>query len=1247
MSTDLRTSCPHCGRETAVAETLFGSTVRCPSCFREFAFESVSFVNGEAGDRGRRGTGGRTQRLAECVTASRGVASLPPVVAEAKGAPGTIGRFELRERVGQGSFGVVFRAYDPVLDREVAIKVPQIAFADQRATRRFLGEAKAAARLRHPGIVAVHEAGLADGRPYIATAFVNGQTLAERIKAGRPPLDLAVAWVRDLARALAYAHSEGVVHRDVKPGNVMLDAHDRPQLMDFGLARHVDSESSLTAEGALLGTPAYMSPEQARGETAVGPKSDQYSLGAMLYELLCGAKPFAGPPHAVVTQVASPEDPPALRSRDPAVPRDLESICRKAMEKEPERRYEDAAAFADDLSRWLEGDETLARPLGPHERLRRWTRRSPAVASLTAAVVVTALIGFLAVLQQWRAAEANRQTAQRHLAESLRRQKENAELLVEVRRQRDAARRALEVAQRERANAERARKVAEERRGQLETALAEATRQRSRADEAGAEAARLSQEVVGEQAEADRQRDEAARVAARQDAERAQALAESDNVAAGLLTAAKALAALPPDSEDLEWHLRMNLALLQKSLHELVQVIDVGGPVRSLDIDPTGLFVATGDETGNVKVWSAERGAEARRPRVHDGPVRVVRFSPDGKQLVVCAGKETAELVTIGDSTAAARPLRHPAAVLSAAYDAEGRKIATGCEDRLARVWTPAAARLAFAPLEHGGPVRAVALSPDGKLLLTGTGSLVRRVTLWDADAGRELAVLHDGAADVTSVAFRQDGELMAAGTADGVVRFWRTADRAPTRLSLKVEDPIRAIAFTPAGRLLVATDAGARLWNVEEGRPDGQPLDHVGPVTAVACDRSGQGLLTGGEDGVVRLWRYAGTKYAEGPVPHEAAVSQVAISPDGEVLATGDAAGHVGLFDVLKGAAIGEPLTLAAGITAIEFHPKSGFVACAGADGAARLLSTATGKPIGQRMRHDGPIVSLAFSSDGLRLLTVERNGPARLWEGETGKPVGKPILLDGGVHVAAFSPDGLRVATGGTRILRFWSADGEPASEPLAAAVRVVALAFSDDGRILLAGSEGGEVTRWDVEAGRQLAPAFSHGGPLHTVALGPGGRLAMTAGADRNVRLWDTETGGPFGPPLVHGDDVTTAQFRGDGRFLVTGTKAGDVLFWDAVLGRRVGLPLRAAGPVVDLASSEDDTVLAAATGGNTAQVWKVPPPVMVAKNRVVSWSELVSGATIETGDALPLAADRWKALREQFEADDARPVNDEGR
>src|SRR5262249_39081226 len=205
------------------------------------------------------------------------------------------GRFELREVLGRGGFGVVYRAFDPLLDREVALKVPLFSRAERKKAERFLNEARAAARLRHPNIVAFYEIGEADDRLFLAAEYIQGKTLADVVKVSRPSIAQSVRWVLELAGALNYAHSQGIVHRDIKPQNIMIDAGGRPQIMDFGLAKRVDRDSTMTVEGALLGTPAYMPPEQARGEIdKIGPQSDQYSLGVVLYELLTGQKPFDG-----------------------------------------------------------------------------------------------------------------------------------------------------------------------------------------------------------------------------------------------------------------------------------------------------------------------------------------------------------------------------------------------------------------------------------------------------------------------------------------------------------------------------------------------------------------------------------------------------------------------------------------------------------------------------------------------------------------------------------------------------------------------------------------------------------------------------------------------------------------------------------------------------------------------------------------------------------------------------------------
>jgi serine/threonine protein kinase len=297
--------------------------------------------------------------------------------------PERIGRFEVRTVLGQGSFGRVYRAYDPQLEREVALKVPKFTADDPELVNRFLEEARAAGRLRHPNIVAVFENGQAGDNYYIASEYVAGMALSERLSKDPPGFRKAARWVCDLASALAYAHTAQVIHRDIKPGNILIDRAGRPQLTDFGLAKRAGADATRTINGTVLGTPAYMAPEQARGElAAVGPHSDQYSLGVVLYELLARRRPFDGPPHAILAQVTGGDPAPPSRFNQ-AIPRDLEAICLKAMALQPEQRYASAAELAADLELFLAGEPVHARHPGAVERSRRWLRRHRQPVSLT------------------------------------------------------------------------------------------------------------------------------------------------------------------------------------------------------------------------------------------------------------------------------------------------------------------------------------------------------------------------------------------------------------------------------------------------------------------------------------------------------------------------------------------------------------------------------------------------------------------------------------------------------------------------------------------------------------------------------------------------------------------------------------------------------------------------------------------------------------------------------------------------
>lgn len=315
-----------------------------------------------------------------------------------------------------GSFARVYRARDTIMDRDVAIKVPlPSTFQSAEALTRFLREAKATGQLSHPNIVTTYEVGVEGEQIYLASELIRGQTLADGIAAAQIDPRSAAELAERLSDALSYAHLQGIVHRDIKPDNILLDTNRQPHILDFGLARLQADREKLTHDGAVMGTPVYMSPEQAGGEKKhpVGPQSDQYSLGVVLYEMLTGAPPFRGSVEAVIFNVIA-TDPPAPHTVRAGIPRDLDTICQKAMAKEPEARYANCDAMREDLRRWRDGEPILGRRVGIAERLVRWARRKPLLAGMVSALAATLLIGFsvsgvLAFIANQKAIEANRQ----------------------------------------------------------------------------------------------------------------------------------------------------------------------------------------------------------------------------------------------------------------------------------------------------------------------------------------------------------------------------------------------------------------------------------------------------------------------------------------------------------------------------------------------------------------------------------------------------------------------------------------------------------------------------------------------------------------------------------------------------------------------------------------------------------------------------------------------------------------------
>jgi hypothetical protein len=309
-------------------------------------------------------------------TLAQDPASVAAAAAESARLMNRVGRYELLGLLGRGGMGEVYRARDPELHREVALKLIRGGDASETAVRRFRLEAETVAALDHPGLVPVYEAGEHDGCPYLVMKLLPGGTLADRVAALRADRPAAVRLLADVARAVHHAHQRGVLHRDLKPGNILLDADGRPLVADFGLAKRLDGGPAMSVSGAVVGTPAYMAPEQAAGRKDVSTAADVYALGAVLYELLVGRSPFHGESVLDTLRRVADEPPPRLRDADPTIDPGLELVCLRCLEKDPTKRYPTAAALADDLDRWRAGEPLSVRPPSLTGLVRLWTRQN-------------------------------------------------------------------------------------------------------------------------------------------------------------------------------------------------------------------------------------------------------------------------------------------------------------------------------------------------------------------------------------------------------------------------------------------------------------------------------------------------------------------------------------------------------------------------------------------------------------------------------------------------------------------------------------------------------------------------------------------------------------------------------------------------------------------------------------------------------------------------------------------------------